>query len=1041
MNIEITVLCKADGLPLTKRIALGPAGSLMSDGSACVMSRGTAWRFDFSRIKELSELIDQFGSDQALTLGGLRPDLPARVEVVTKRKLNGAASPNVIARTRDYFTYRSGQPALALVDYDTRGMPHNVANKITELGGLWPTLVSVIPELNGVTRLERKSTSAGLFRSDTGEMLPGSGGAHVFLAVQDGEDIKRFLKALHARCWLAGLGWLMVGAGGQLLERSIVDRVVGSPEHLVFEGAPVLVPPLAQDKASRRPVSIEGEVLDTLAACPPLTILERARLHELRAKEAAHLEPEADNARKTFITNQAARLAERTGMAPNPAARIIERQCVGVLLPDVVLPFDDEDLAGAAVADVLADPARFEDATLADPIEGITYGAGKAKIMRRADGTMWINSFAHGRTVYELKYDYRSVAAALNKASAEEVAEVFVRYVLSGDLGEDEIERLRILASQIGGIGKRFLAALLKQARKEQTARRRQEERQQHLADRRDPRPQIPAPAPDAPWLPQMAVLNDMLGAATEPEPPMRDIDGVIARVRVRRTPNMHAFTAFGANEEETEELRLPPPEQSLLTRLSEAQLAELIEHYIDYIDNTGRSVHLNGAFVRHFHARDDDKLPLAVAIATAPIVLDNGTLLAGRGLHRDRGIIFRVPPELSAILTKKEDCTSSRVAAAMQFLTDEWLCDVACDYGGKCTLIAAALTIIERSLLPDRPTFWVTAGRRGGGKTTTIIMLLTAVTGIRPAAAAWSPNEEERRKALLAYLLEALPAIVWDNIPRGAKISCPHIEKSCTSAMYSDRKLGVSETIATSAATIHFFTGNNIGPRGDLASRSLIVRLAVDRPDPENRTFRHPDPIAWTEVHRGRILQALYIILLGNPLFRSPSAGPPQTRFKIWWSLIGHPVEYAARQHKEHVTALVIDAHPTFPPTCISFKNLFLVQEEDDEDSASLADALAVLAEKWPNETLFQAADVAKLANATGEWANEREHAITLREFLFPGIPPHQAVTAKATGKRLKRHVDEPVPRDGNILSLKQTPDTHVKISNFYVASRPNAG
>jgi hypothetical protein len=176
--------------------------------------------------------------------------------------------------------------------------------------------------------------------------------------------------------------------------------------------------------------------------------------------------------------------------------------------------------------------------------------------------------------------------------------------------------------------------------------------------------------------------------------------------------------------------------------------------------------------------------------------------------------------------------------------------------------------------------------------------MLMTAVTGVRPAAAAWSPNEEERRKALLAYLLEALPAIIWDNIPRGTQISCAHIERSCTTAVYSDRKLGLSETIATSAATIHFFTGNNIAPRGDLTSRSLNTRLAVDRPDPENREFKHPDPIAWTEAHRGKILAALYTILLGNPLFHSGPV-PPQTRFKTWWSLIGRPVEFAAKQHK----------------------------------------------------------------------------------------------------------------------------------------------
>ena len=73
---------------------------------------------------------------------------------------------------------------------------------------------------------------------------------------------------------------------------------------------------------------------------------------------------------------------------------------------------------------------------------------------------------------------------------------------------------------------------------------------------------------------------------------------------------------------------------------------------------------------------------------------------------------------------------------------------------------------------------------------------------------------------------MAALAFLIWDNIPRGTQITCPHIERSCTSAYYTDRKLGVSETVATSASTIHHFTGNNIGPKGDLASRALVVRL-----------------------------------------------------------------------------------------------------------------------------------------------------------------------------------------------------------------------
>jgi hypothetical protein len=616
----------------------------------------------------------------------------------------------------------------------------------------------------------------------------------------------------------------------------------------------------------------------------------------------------------------------------------------------------------------------------------------------------------------------------------DSVVDLLVRFVLVGDLDPVETEKLRNLVHDRTKISLKTLNEQLKVARQQAAAAGREAE--PRLVERQDPRPQIPAPASNAPWLPQMAVLNEVLGKARELEPPMRDIDGVIIRIRVRRTPNMHAFTALGANQKETEEIRLPPPELPLLTRLDEPQAAELIERHIDYVDDTGRSVHLGSAFVHHFHTRDDNALPLAVAVATLPIVLGDGTLLSKCGLDRERGIVFRIPAELSAILPKKEDCSSSAVARAMRFLTDEWLCDVATDYTGKCILIAAALSVIERSLLPDRPAFWVTAGRRGGGKTTTIIMLLVAVTGIRPAAAAWSPNEEERRKALLAYLLEALPAIVWDNIPRGSQIACAHIEKSCTAAMYSDRKLGVSETIATSAATIHFFTGNNIAPRGDLASRSLRTRLEVDRADPENRPFRYPDPIAWTEAHRGQILSALYTILLGNPMFRARLNVAPQTRFKTWWRLIGQPVEFAAQQHKERVAALAMDAHETCPATSINFKNLFLVQEEEDEESSSFADVLAVLVEKWPNSVPFQAADVAEAINTTGEWATEgtRERAMTLREFLFPGIPPNQAVTAKATSKRLKRHVSEPVPRDGKTLSLQETCDPHTKVLSFYV-------
>jgi hypothetical protein len=545
--LQLTIFAKTGG-PLTKRISLAEDGSLKSDGSACVMSRGTARRFGFEHVEQLASLIEQLGPHEAIALGGLRGDLPDRVDVTTKRKLNGAERPNIIARTPDYLVYQPGKSAVALIDYDTKGMPATVAATIEERGGLWPALVSALPTLSGVARVERRSTSAGLYRTDTRQLLPGSGGLHVFLVVEDGADAERFLNTLHARCWLAGLAWMMVGAGGQLLERSIVDRVVGSPERLVFEGPPVLDPPLAQDRETRRCRSHKGEPLDTVSACPPLTILELAKLRELRAKEAVRLAADAARAREAFIDRQSRRLAERTGTDLTRARRTVERQCAGVLLPDVALPFDDEELGGKTVADVLADPARFEGATLADPLEGVDYGIGKAKIMLRADGRPWINSFAHGRTVYELRLDARSAQAALQKAPRDEAAETFVRLALAADLDDDEIEALRNLAHDRSGITRRALDRKLSHARREEAARRVQQERERRLAERQDPRPLIPVPELDEVWLPLMSLLNDVLGQAGQLVPPIRNADGLSAQVRMSRLPSLHLLTRRESN-------------------------------------------------------------------------------------------------------------------------------------------------------------------------------------------------------------------------------------------------------------------------------------------------------------------------------------------------------------------------------------------------------------------------------------------------------------------------------------------------------------
>ena len=395
----------------------------MKDGSACVMAHGTAERVRVAGVVALGALIEGLTPSQALALGTLRVGLPDNVVVATKKTVNGAARPDIIARTGANIVYYG--PAFALLDYDSKAMPAGVAAELRQRGGFWPSLLTVLPSLGNVARVTRSSTSAGLSRADTGAALPESDGVHVYVAAKDGTDSERFLRTLHERCWLAGFGWMMVGAAGTALERSIVDRMVGGPERLVFEGGPILVKPLVQDKECRRPIAVDGAVLDTVAVCPPLSIVEQARLKELKARERERLAPELAMARETFIRTRAAELMARNGMSERAARQVIIRQCEGVLRPDIVLPFDDPAFAGKTVGDVLADPEAFEGATLADPLEGVAYGRCVAKVMRRADGRPWIHSFAHGRTVYKLQLDASAVRKAMEQAAKEEVVAVF----------------------------------------------------------------------------------------------------------------------------------------------------------------------------------------------------------------------------------------------------------------------------------------------------------------------------------------------------------------------------------------------------------------------------------------------------------------------------------------------------------------------------------------------------------------------------------------------------------------------------------------
>jgi hypothetical protein len=970
---------------MSKRICLDDEGKLKSDGSECRMITGTAARAFAATASALAQIIANCRSNQAIALGALKAEFLESVAVTIPSRLD--KHPGAITRSRSYIDYRPRVPAWCLIDFDTKQMPDEVEAKIEAAGGMWNALLTVAPELANAARVSRASTSAGLSRGDTGEPIAGSNGMHHYVLVADGGDVERFLKDLHDRCWMLGFGWHLIGGAGQLLDRSIVDRMVGFGERLCFEGAPVVVAPLAQDPAKRAPESSEGDAIDTARAVLRLTEYERHRVKQAKAASAKALGKSAAKTRNKHDKALAEKISAESGMPAVTALRLVKARHRGVLFSDLKLEFDD--LGVVTVGAVLADPDRFIGETLADPMEGVDYGRCKAMVMKGDDDALLIHSFAHGNGLYFLRHDLRSAKAAFAQGPAEGKVDHALAILGQAELEEDEFDEFVTLVSKTAGVGMRPLAARIKKERAERKAKA----REASMESKADGRIIRPRPEPDGELLPTVTFLDGVLVADQSEEPPMRNASGALVQVEVKQPWSLHTLTADSANMTSEDAEAMTAPAEPVLVELTPTGVELLLENYVRWIVYTLERNYFGALPPAHVNALMEyskSALPVVRAINTAPLVTPSGQVINGVGLDRATGLVHRIDPVLRACLPDGEP-TAVEIKQSLDFLLDEWLVDVTLDPAGKCVAILLALTLLQRALFPERPAFFVVAGQRGGGKTTLVHMIMKAVFGRSAAAASWSDSVEERKKALFSYLRQGVAALAWDNIARGSTISCPHIEAALTAPEVSDRVLGVSSVETVPATTIQIFTGNSIAPRGDMASRSFVVSLNVDRPDPENRAFTHADPLAWTHANRTKILRALYTILIGGALNR-PQGQVAKTRFKTWWRLIGWPVEYAAG-----LSGIKVDC-----------TELLRVGESDDEEASAASRVLTILSNKWPGKWFTTREVVRFLADRI---SLVDEDNATQAEALFDALgelvgKPIENPTARSIGKLFQKHL-----------------------------------
>ena len=370
----------SDAPTLSKRIALGPDGRLVKDGSASILRTGRARLVNVPTATALAAILERCEQNQAFVYSRFADPNIQEIGIAPK----GRVEVGQISRTKKNFKFSDGGPGWCLIDVD--GFQ----------GDALAALHDVLPALSTTAYVVRRSTSFGIEHAFTGEKFPG-GGWHISVLLKNQSDLPRFLEDLHRRLWLKGYGWIKLSAAGTMLERSPVDLAMRVSVQPIFEGAPDLSLELDQDP--RPAVAHDGEPLDTARACPPLLAAEEAEFKQLVAAAKVLKRREADARRGEWIARHVAKLVKR-GMTEKAARESLTNAADCVLPLMFELHFTDLDVV--TVADVLADPERYIDEELADPHEGIEYGRTTAILFDGPSG-LRIDSRAHGGMIYRFE--------------------------------------------------------------------------------------------------------------------------------------------------------------------------------------------------------------------------------------------------------------------------------------------------------------------------------------------------------------------------------------------------------------------------------------------------------------------------------------------------------------------------------------------------------------------------------------------------------------------------------------------------------------
>ena len=259
------------------KLFFATSAGIAKDG-ATKLARGEIrqWLLPFegdatSALQAFAQILVTIPSEMALALGIPKNGVERWQPIVSeKERLKGALG---IRRSQEDLGWPPGA-GLGFFDCD-------------EGSELLPLLDDILPSMGDVAAVVRPSSSAGVFNPVTGEKY-GRGGEHVYVVLSNAERLPDVLFAIRnivavQRPELIGF---REAKDGKVLERGPIDLLVGSPERLIYEGAPLVMPPLLRGSPALtiRPggiLDVDALVAFSLAKAPLADVRMALRLRKI----------------------------------------------------------------------------------------------------------------------------------------------------------------------------------------------------------------------------------------------------------------------------------------------------------------------------------------------------------------------------------------------------------------------------------------------------------------------------------------------------------------------------------------------------------------------------------------------------------------------------------------------------------------------------------------------------------------------------------------------------------------------------------------